>query len=264
MGVSDVARFDVARFDKEALSSSLPLPLYLQLARYVRGLILGGKLGHRDALPSERELAERFEVSRVTVRKALRELSEEGLLEQIQGAGTFVNRAPHVEQRLSTLTSFSEDMASRGLVAGSVWLHKAVSVATPEEALALGLSPGAKVSRMQRLRTANGAPMALELAAIPTSFLPEPHAIEGSLYDALRARGYAPYRALQRLTAVRLSPEHAAQLGMPEGAAALYVERRTMLEDGTPLEFVRSQYRGDAYDFIVELSLAGGRHEGAR
>ena len=257
MGVSDVARFD-----KDALSNHLPLPLYLQLARYVRGLIIGGKLGHRDALPSERELAERFDVSRVTVRKALRELSQEGLLEQIQGAGTFVNRAPHVEQRLSTLTSFSEDMASRGLAAGSVWLHRMVSVATPEEALALGLSPGATVSRMQRLRTANGAPMALELAAIPTVFLPEPQVVTGSLYDALRARGYSPFRALQRLTAVRLTADQSAQLGVAEGAAALYVERRTMLEDGTPLEFVRSQYRGDAYDFIVELSLGGGRDGG--
>src|ERR1041384_4503184 len=200
MGVSG----DVARFDKDALSSQLPLALYL------RGLIVGGKLGHRDALPSERELAERFEVSRVTVRKALRELSQEGLLEQIQGAGTFVNRAPHVEQRLSTLTSFSEDMASRGLVAGSMWLHRMVSAATPEGALALALSRGATVSRMQRLRTANGAPMALELAAIPTMFLPEPQQVEGSLYDALRSRGYPPFRALQRLTAVRLTADQAA------------------------------------------------------
>ena len=121
------------------------------------------------------------------------------------------------------------------------------------------------VSRMQRLRTANGAPMALELAAIPTLFLPDPQSIEGSLYDTLRSRGYPPFRALQRLTAIRLTAEHALQLGVTEGAAALYVERRTMLENGTPLEFVRSQYRGDAYDFIVELSLAGGRfQDGAR
>jgi GntR family transcriptional regulator len=251
------ASSNVVPFDKEALSSELPLPLYLQLARYLRGLIVGGTLGHRDALPSERELAERFNVSRVTVRKALRELSDEGLLEQVQGAGTFVKRAPHVEQRLSTLTSFSEDMASRGLVAGSIWLQRTIAVATPEEALALGLSPGAKVSRMIRLRTADGAPMALEQAAIPTHFLPEPAAVEGSLYEVLRRRGHPPFRALQRLTAVRLTAEQAAQLGVAEGTAALYFERRTMLEDGTPLEFVRSQYRGDAYDFIVELNLAG-------
>lgn len=244
--------------DKGALSSELPLPLYLQLARYLRGLIVGGKFGHRDALPSERELAEHLGVSRVTVRKALRELLDEGLLEQRQGAGTFVNRGPYVEQRLSALTSFSEDMRSRGLSAGSVWLHRRVTVATPQEILALGLSPGAMVSRLQRLRTANGTPMALELAVVPARFLPEPAEVEGSLYDVLRRRGYTPFRALQRLTAIQLSAEQAEQLGLLEGAAALYIERRTLLEDGTPLEFVRSQYRGDAYDFVVELNMAGG------
>ncbi|WP_257456598.1 GntR family transcriptional regulator [Archangium lipolyticum] len=244
-------------FDKQALSSDLPLPLYLQLARYLRGLISSGKFGHRDALPSERELAERFEVSRVTVRKALKELLDEGLLQQRQGAGTFVNRGPYVEQRLSTLTSFSEDMSSRGLSASSRWLHRMVSVATPEETLALGISPGAMVSRLQRLRMANDTPMALELAVIPTRFLPDPHEVQGSLYDTLRRRGYTPHRALQRLAAVKLTAEPAEQLGVPEGAAALYIERRTLLEDGTPLEFVRSHYRGDAYDFIVELNLSG-------
>ena len=245
-------------FDKAALSTDVPLPLYLQLARYLRDLIVEGKLGHRDALPSERELAERFAVSRVTVRKALRTLSGEGLLQQIQGAGTFVSRAPHVEQRLSTLTSFSEDMASRGLAAGSIWLDRTVTVATPQEALALGLSPGATVSRLGRLRTADGAPMALEVAALPSHFLPEPATVEGSLYQELRRRGHAPFRALQRMTAIRLNAEQALRLGVGEGAAALSFERRTMLEDGTPLELVLSIYRGDAYDFIVELNLAGG------
>jgi GntR family transcriptional regulator len=244
-------------FDGGALSSELPLPLYLQLARYLRGQIVSGKLGHRDALPGERELAERFGVSRVTVRKALKELLDEGLLQQRQGAGTFVNRAPYVEQRLSTLTSFSEDMGSRGLTAGSVWLSRTVALATPEETLALGLRPGAMVSRLQRLRTANGTAMALELAVVPTLFLPAPGEVQGSLYETLRRRGFTPHRALQRLSAIQLSAEQAAQLGVGEGAPALYIERRTMLEDGTPLEFVRSQYRGDSYDFIVELNLAG-------
>jgi GntR family transcriptional regulator len=246
--------------DREVLSSDLPLPLYLQLARHLRELIVGDKLGHRDALPGERELAERFGVSRVTVRKALKELLDEGLLEQRQGAGTFVNHnhGPYVEQRLSSLTSFSEDMGSRGLSAGSRWLHRMVAVATPEENLALGLSPGATVSRLQRLRTANDSPMALELAVIPTRFLPDPNEVHGSLYETLRRRGCTPYRALQRLTAIKLSAEQAEQLEVPEGAAALYIERRTLLEDGTPVEFVRSQYRGDAYDFIVELNLVGG------
>jgi GntR family transcriptional regulator len=251
----------VEALDRDALSSDLPLPLYLQLSRYLRGQIVSGRYGHRDALPGEREMAERFGVSRVTVRKAIKELLDEGLLQQRQGAGTFVNRGPYVEQRLSTLTSFSEDMSSRGLAAGSVWLNRTVTAASPEETLALGLSPGATVSRMQRLRTANGNAMALELAVIPTRFLGSPQEVQGSLYDTLRRRGFTPYRALQRLSAIQLSAEQAELLGVLEGSAALYIERRTLLEDGTPLEFVRSQYRGDAYDFIVELNLAGPARE---
>lgn len=238
------------------LSPTDPLPLYLQLARRLRGMIADGQ--GDGALPSERELAERFGVSRVTVRKALRELIAEGLLHQRQGAGTFVNRSPHVEQRLSALTSFSEDMQSRGMEAGSRWLSRTVAVATPEEAMALGLPPGAKVARLHRLRLAGGVPMALELATLPLRFLPNPQEVTGSLYAVLRQNGFPPHRALQRLTALCLTPDQAALLDVPEGTAALYIERRTMLEDGTPLELVRSQYRGGVYDFVVELNLSDG------
>lgn len=244
-------------FDRDALSAELSLPLYLQLARYLRRLVVDGRLGDQDALPSERELAELFGVSRVTVRKGIHELIGEGLLLQRQGAGTFVSGAPHVEQRLSTLTSFSEDMESRGLVASSRWLGHTIAVATPEEALALDLTPGLRVCRLHRQRLADGTPVATELAVVPNRFLADPAEVRGSLYETLRAAGFPPFRALQRLRAVRLAPEQARLLEVPEGAAGLYIERRTLLEDNTPVEFVRSYYRGDAYDFVVELSLAG-------
>lgn len=77
----------------------------------------------------------------------------------------------------------------------------------------------------------------------------------------LRGGGYPPFRALQRLCAVQLTSDQAALLHVPTGAAALYIERRTFLEDNTPLELVRSQYRGDAYDFVVELNLSGATRE---
>jgi GntR family transcriptional regulator len=253
-------------FDKDALSADLPMPLYLQLARHLRRLVVDGQLCDQDALPSERDLASLFGVSRVTVRKAIHELIGEGLLLQRQGAGTFVSEGPHVEQRLSTLTSFSEDMASRGLQAGSRWLGHTIAVATPEESLALDLTPGSRVCRLHRQRLADGTPMAMELAVIPNRFLADPAEVRDSLYETLRAAGYAPYRALQRLRAVRLSPEQARLLEVPDGSAGLYIERRTLLEDGTPVEFVRSYYRGDAYDFVVELNLAGWsrrKNEGA-
>lgn len=237
------------------LSPDLPLPLYLQLARHLRNQITSGKLDEQEALPGERELAETFQVSRVTVRKALRALMLEGLLNKRQGAGSFISRSPHVEQRLSALTSFTEDMASRGMRPTSVWLSRAVAITTPEEALALGLRPGEEVTRMHRLRMADGTPLALEFSVIPTRYLPDPLQVEGSLYQHLRELGFPPHRALQRLSAIRLSPELARQLDVPDGVPALYIERRTFLENGQPLEFVRSHYRGDAYDFVVELTL---------
>jgi GntR family transcriptional regulator len=81
--------------------------------------------------------------------------------------------------------------------------------------------------------------------------------VRESLYEVLRGSGYPPFRALQRLSAVQLNSDQAALLHVPTGAAALYIERRTFLEDNIPLELVRSQYRGDAYDFVVELNLSG-------
>jgi GntR family transcriptional regulator len=246
-------------YDRSALASGDALPLYLQLARHLRRNIVDGSLAETAALPSERDLADRFGVSRVTVRKALHELSQEGLLRPRQGAGTFVASPPHVEQRLSALTSFSEDMASRGLKSGSKWLSRTVGAASSDEVLALGLTPGETVCRLRRLRLADGAPMAEELAVVPTRYLPHPDEIGASLYEALRARGHAPHRALQRLKAIQLTPERAALLEAPVGSAALYIERRSLLRDGSPVEFVRSHYRGDAYDFVVELSLSPPR-----
>jgi GntR family transcriptional regulator len=245
----------VSGIEPIVLSPDLPLPLYLQLARHLRNEIASGKLDEQGALPGERELAETFQVSRVTVRKALRALTAEGLLSKRQGAGSFVNRSPHVEQRLSALTSFTEDMASRGLRSASSWLGRVVASATPEEALALGLRPGEEVARLHRLRLADQIPVAIESSVVPARYLPDPLAVGESLYQHLRALGFPPHRALQRLSAVRLTPELATQLQVPDGAPALYIERRTFLENGQPLEFVRSHYRGNSYDFVVELTL---------
>ena len=253
MEVSD----DRYPFDLTAVSSDRSLPLYLQLAGHLRQLIVQGALADQDVLPGEREIAERFGVSRVTVRKALQILAEEGLLDQRQGSGNFVNRRKCVERPLSVLTSFTDDMRSRGMRPASQWLHRGISAATPEEALALGLRPGDKVSRLRRLRTTDGTPMAIELATVPCRFLADPESVTESLYEVLRGAGYPPYRALQRLCAVPLTADQANLLHVPAGAAALSVERRTFLEDDTPLELVRSQYRGDAYDFVVELNLPG-------
>lgn len=228
------------------------LPLYQQLQRGLRQAIEMKLLSPNDALPPERDLAEEFSISRITVRKALDGLVSEGFLTRRQGSGTFV--AGRVEKNFSKLTSFSEDMIARGRVPRSVWLKKSRGTVTPEESLTMGLSPGTPVYRFNRLRFADDAPMALEFCTVQAFCLPSTEAVESSLYLALEKTGNRPTRALQRLRAVLFNTEQAELLGAKEGDAGLLVERRGFLRDGRAIEFSQSYYRGDTYDFVAELN----------
>ena len=241
--------------DTGGLDESSPTPLYLQLQRRIQESVRSGRLRADEALPSERELSKQLGISRVTVRKALAGLVEKGILVQRWGSGTFIAPAVQVEQPLSRLSSFTDDMLARGLQPGAVFLSRTVGPATPKESMALGLSPGELVSRVDRLRTADQVPMAIEHAVVPNRLLPDPETVEGSLYAVLIERGVGPRRALQRLHAVLLNAEQAKLLQVPPATAALYIERRSFDENGFPVEFTSSYYRGDAYDFVAELSI---------
>ncbi len=239
----------------EVLDESSPTPLYLQLQRLIQNQVRAGKLQAGEALPSERDLASQLGISRVTVRKAISGLVDKGILVQRWGSGTFIAPTMRVEQALSRLSGFTDDMMTRGLTPGAQLIERSSGPATPKESMALGLSPGEKVSRLHRLRLAGDVPMAIEHATVPARFLPDPDFVRQSLYAALAERGCAPRRALQRLHAVLLNAEQASLLAVPPASAALYIERRSFLEDGTPVEFTASYYRGDAYDFVAELSI---------
>ena len=236
------------------LDESSSLPLYQQLQRALRQAIENRVLGPDDALPPERDLAEDFHVSRITVRKAIEGLVSEGMLVRRQGSGTFVSA--RVEKNFSKLTSFSEDMRARGRVPRSVWLRKTAGSVTPEEALALRSSPGTPVYRFHRIRFADDAPMCVEYATVLAPCLPAIDAVESSLYEALERTGNRPVRALQRLRAVLLAAEQAELLQAKEKDAGLLVERLGFLKDGRAVEFTQSYFRGDIYDFVAELSMS--------
>ncbi|HVJ34379.1 MAG TPA: GntR family transcriptional regulator [Terriglobia bacterium] len=243
------AIFDKAQFDAKAI-----MPLYLRLQHMIREAVTSGILHELEALPGEREMAEMLGISRVTVRKALADLVSEGVLVQRRGSGTFVSQQRgRIEQPLSRLTSFTQDMRSRGLSAESQWLERSIALPTPQEAMVLGLSPGAEVCRLHRLRRADGVPMAIELAVVPRQFLPDPEIVGASLYAALDELGARPIRALQRLHAISLPEYEAGLLQVPVGSATLFIERVSYLPDGRTVEFTQSHYRGDTYDFVAEL-----------
>jgi len=234
------------------LDPSGALPLYQQLQRALREAIHSQVLAPDDALPAERQIAAELSVSRITVRKAIDGLVEEGLLVRRQGSGNFV--CSRIEKNFAKLTSFSEDMRARGRTPRSEWLKRSEGAVSPEEALTLRLSPGAPVYRFHRLRFADDTPMCLEYATVSGEALPSLSAVDASLYEALEAAGNRPVRALQRLRALLLNAEQARLLHAREGDAGLLVERVGFLRDGRAVELTQSFFRGDTYDFVAELS----------
>jgi GntR family transcriptional regulator len=237
------------------LDPSDSLPLYQQLERALRRAIEQRVLSPDDVLPPERQLAADLEVSRITVRKAIDLLAAEGYLVKRQGSGNFV--AARIDKNFAKLTSFSEDMISRGRVPRSVWLKRAVGTVSPEESLKLALSPGTTVYRFHRVRFADDFPMAVEITTVVASCLRSIDSVQDSLYEALEQAGNRPVRALQRLRALLLTGEKARLLEAQEGDAGLLVERLGYLRDGRAVELAQSYYRGDTFDFVAELNAAG-------
>lgn len=237
----------------QLVRASSSQPLYQQLQRALREAIEQRLLRPEDALPPERKLASELAVSRLTVRKALDGLVAEGLLQRRPGSGNFVNRT-RVEKNFAKLSSFSEDMRARGRVPRSVWLERSEGTVTAEEALRLRLGPGEAVYRFHRVRYADEQPMCVEYATVVASCLPSLEAVDKSMYEALQKAGHRPVRALQRLSALLLDAEQARLLQARERDAGLAIERLGLLRDGRAVEFCRSYFRGDAYDFVAEFS----------
>lgn len=225
-------------------------PLYMQLARELRAQIVSGKIVCDAALPSERDLCAMSGMSRVTVRKAIDRLAEEGILFRRQGSGTFVTR--RIEAG-SAISGFSVDARLRGENPAAIWMAKAHGTPTEEEAEILKLAPHAQVARLGRLRLSSGEPLAIEHAVVPAAFLPDLKAIGESLYAALERQGIRPVSGTQRIRAALANPTEAAMLGIRHNAEIMRIERRTATAEGQPVEITHSAYRGDRYDFVTQL-----------
>ena len=226
-------------------------PLYLQLARYLGEAVREGRYQPDEALPSERALAESLGLSRVTARKAIDQLASQGLIVRRHGSGNYI--APRIEQPLSRLTSFSEQLRARGYSPSSRWLTRSVCAASREERAILQLPAGARVARLKRLRIADAAVVSLEESVLPASVLPDPAKVEGSLYEFLEARHTAPVRALQHIRALNAPADLARRLGVPTGHAVLFVTRIGHLASGAPVELTHSYCRDEYFDLVAEL-----------
>lgn len=214
---------------------------------------LVGGLGVDDPIPSERVLCERFGVSRMTVRQAVDVLVSEGVLRREQGRGTFV--APRRIDFEMRLTTFGEEMRSRGMEPDSRVLFVGQVPACDVVATALQVAPGEPMHHLERVRSADGAPMSLERLWVPTALVPgllDDGAPE-SVYAALRESGCAPTWGEDTLTAVPADSDEASLLDLPvHQSVVMRAERRTYADRG-PCMYSTASYRGDRYSVWVPL-----------
>ena len=212
-----------------------------------------GSLPPGAALPSERELAERYGLARMTVRTEIERLTAEGSVYRLHGRGTFVAE-PRIAQA-GALTSFTEDMLARGLEPGSTVISSDVVAADGFLAAALEVKAGDSCFRLDRLRTADGRPMAIEQVHLPLERFDGIHRVDfagASLFEVLAdAFGVALGEAQQRVVAVAIEAGDAPLLGVPDGAPGLRFHTVTRDRDGVPVLYAVSLYPGDRYEIAL-------------
>ncbi|TDV40778.1 GntR family transcriptional regulator [Actinophytocola oryzae] len=238
----------------DAGSRAMREPKYWGLKRHLLDLLAALPPG--SPIPTERSLAAEFDVSRTTVRQALADLTVEGRLLRVQGKGTFAAE-PKVAQRLQ-LSSYTEDMRAQGREPSSKLIDISEIPAENELTTLLGIRSGAKVLRMQRLRLADGEPMAIETTHLPLGRfrgLRKYLAPGGSLYQVLRDRFDVEMGHAEETIETALAGPHEAELlGADVGMPMLLLSRHSFDTAERPVEWVRSVYRGDRYKFVAELN----------
>jgi len=233
------------------------LPLHQQLYEILRHKILQGEWEVGEMIPTEPELMQQHNLSRITVRRGLNRLANEGLIYRQQGRGSFVAEQT-LEQGLTRIISFTEDMNQRGMVPRTEVLFSDLVPSPEDVAERLGLEPGAEMARLERLRLANDEPMSIEESYLVHSYCPgvlEDNYAVNALREALEAKyGIRILRARQIIRAVRASTRQARLLTVPARSPLLFIERVSYSQQNLPVEFLRIYYRGDRYSLYNELN----------
>lgn len=222
-----------------------------------RLLAVVDQLAIGDRLPTERSLAAEFGVSRMTVRQAILGLEQGGRVRRVQGSGTYV-ASPTISKTVE-LTSFSEDMRSRGLEPSSKLLSIQPVLAGAELGQALGISPGVELIRIDRLRLADGQPMCLETVHLPAGLVDglAEEDLTGSLYELLESRcGIRLVEADQTISATVLTEHQASLLSRPVLSPALEVRRISYDWQHSPVEHAVTVYLVDRYEIRMNVRRA--------
>jgi GntR family transcriptional regulator len=232
-----------------------PIPIYYQLIEQIQEKIEKGLLKPGDAIPSEREFSEKYQISRMTVRQALTHLVNNGYLHRLQGKGTFVAEQK-MEQPLQGLTSFTEDMTARGMKPDSHIIQFEMIPSTAQIAKQLSINEYAPVYEIKRVRLADEVPMALETTYISANLVKglTEEIVNQSLYAYMENKLNLEIDYGSQMIEASIADTLEAQyLNIQAGAPILLIQRNTFLQDGTPVELVKSSYRADRYKFMIQM-----------
>ena len=236
------------------LNKNSPIPLYYQLAEYLRERIKAGEYAPGDKLPAERELCEQTGVSRMTVRQALTYLTRDGVLVARPGVGTFVAESKLTYDALHLL-GFTEEMMKVGGVVTSRVIEQAVVEPPQHVASKLSLPPGQSAIRIVRLRLAGATPMLLETTYVPAALcagLEHENLAVNSLYVLMEQRyGLRLKFARQTLETVSTNEFESLHFELPAGTPMFLLEGVTYIDNGQPAEYFKAAYRGDRFKFAL-------------
>lgn len=245
----------------------LPEPLYGQIRSALRARIVDGTYGPGTRMPSESELGERFNASRITVRQALAELQKEGLIHTLQGKGSFVSR-PKAYQYAHSLMGFAEQMGSRGYEVVNELLALEDVPADAALAARLDVEQGRMLTHIRRVRYLNGAPVSMELTWVPQLIgrqLAKANLATRDIFLILENDcGIALGHADLTVEAVLASEEIGSPIGVQPGGALLRIERLTHDSQGRPVDYEFLYFRGDAFQYRFKVERQAAWHQGAQ
>jgi GntR family transcriptional regulator len=239
----------------QIMAGQSPLPLYVQIRDSLRRQILDGSYEVHARLPSENEMMNTFGVSRITIRQALRDLHNEGLVFSAQGKGTFVSK-PKAVQNVQRLEGFGEAMAAQGYEASARVLSIQQMKAPKAVVAALDLQPGDDVVEVKRVRYLNRSPVCIDDSYFPMDIGRKMFSLDlsGDIFPLLENFFGIPLGGADIGLDATLADEEAQQyLNLKTGEAILRVERLTHDQNGRPIDFEYLCYRGDSYKYQFRI-----------
>ncbi|NVY96702.1 GntR family transcriptional regulator [Lactobacillus sp. DCY120] len=229
------------------------LPIYVQIHNQIKQDISQGRWKVGQRIPPERVLAQDFHVSRMTLRQAIQTLVDEGILQRKVGSGTYV-ASQKVQEKMSGTTSFTDIMLAQGKEPTSRVVSYRWSEPTLSEQEHLQLDKGKRIIRMERIRLADQVPICFEITSIP-DWLGQclnRQEITQSFYHALEEKNLKLGHAQQTVSSMLASEKVAELLAVKRGSSILRLRQITLLADGQPFEYVRTQYAGERFEFYLE------------